>query len=122
MKKIKLVTVILLAGNLFLFFLPAKAQTTTTTTTGTAAFSELVIGVPKISDKTLYTFKETINSTEGAEYVMFCPEQRLILIKYNSNIFPKKEDLVTALKSKCPSTTIDMKQQNFGEVKELCAQ
>lgn len=118
MKNTKLIFGILLTGTFLLFLLPAKAQTTNST----AAYSELVIGVPGIGDKTLYTLKETINSIEGAEFVMFCPEHRLILIKYKSDIFLKKEDMVTVLQTKSPSTKIDMKQESFEEVKELCNQ
>jgi hypothetical protein len=82
------------------------------TTTKSDAFSELFIGVPKISNNTLFTFTETINSTEGAEYVMSYPEHRLILIKYENKIHPTKEDIVKTIENKNITFLMYIKEGN----------
>jgi hypothetical protein len=116
MKNTNIILTFLLAGIFIFFFIPAKAQTNETGT----AYNELIIGVPKISDKTLEIITEAIKSIEGTEYIMFCPEQKLILIKYNNSIFPNKEDVIKAIENKNISLPMFIKEGTFDGVKELC--
>ncbi|MFH0865109.1 MAG: hypothetical protein V1904_02870 [Bacteroidota bacterium] len=118
MKNSKLIFALIFTGAFLLFLIPAKAQTTLTT--GTAALSELVIGVPKITEKTLFTLTEAIKTIEGAEYVMFCPEHNLILIKYNPSIFQKKEDVLKAIENKDVKLPMFIKEGTFEGVKDMC--
>lgn len=81
---------------------------------------ELVIGIPKITNKHLPELISIIESTSGMEYVEFCQKQRLVLVKYDDKVFNRCEGISTLLKSKGFNLPIQIKKASFKDVAIMC--
>jgi hypothetical protein len=83
---------------------------------------ELILGVPKLTNKTLDIVTNAIKQTEGLEFVQYCTSHQLILVRYDEKLFPARENVVRALEAQNVSMTMLIKEGNFEGVMELCQQ
>lgn len=82
--------------------------------------SELILGIPKASEKNFSLVTDAIFQVKGIELVQFCPVHQLALIKYDKNTFATKEDVVRALQAKNLSMPMFIKEGSFEDVKDMC--
>ena len=82
---------------------------------------EVVIGVPKITDKTLSIITETALTIPGIRFEIFCNEHRIITFRYNRELFNSPNEIVKAFKKKNIHMPMNIKEgSTFKDVKELC--
>lgn len=124
MKIIKSVFLIIIVSYLFLFSSEIKAQADSkdhaTINDANAISGELILGVPKISDKTLSILTSALEKIRGIKYQMFCPEHKLILVKYNPKIFPSGDDVIKAILKQNIQMPMFVKDGTFEGVMEIC--
>jgi hypothetical protein len=118
MKTLRLLLLPFLGCFLFLIANTAIAQTADQKEN----IKELILGIPKVSDKTISMVTDAIRQIEGLEFVRYCPEHKLVLVKYDERSFPKGEDVVSALQKKNISMPMFIKEGGFDSVKDLCIQ
>ncbi len=123
MKKISLAIVVC---SLMIVSFVANAQTETKGTTqindNSSVSRELILGVPKISEKTLYLLTSTILQIEGLQYETYCPKHKLVLVYYNPKKFVRPEEVVQAINDMDFSLNIMIKNGGFKEAKEMCSE
>lgn len=83
-------------------------------------FVELIIGVPKVSEKNLFVLTETVPKIKGIKYVDFCEKDKLLLLKYDPEIFPKREDIIKAFQAQNIVMPMLIKEGIFKDVEEMC--
>lgn len=81
---------------------------------------ELVLGIPKLTDKTLFLITGIIQETNGLKYETYCPKHNLILLTYNPKLFIRPEDVVESILGHDLNFQIFIKVGNFDVVKEMC--
>lgn len=84
------------------------------------ATTELILGLPKISDKTLFIITETAQKINGLIYVNFCEGHKLAMFKYNKELFEKPEDVIKAFEHENVIMPMLIKQGNFNDVVDIC--
>lgn len=85
-----------------------------------AATTELILGLPKISDKNLFIISETTLKIEGLYFVSFCDAHKLAMFKYNKDLFEKPEDVIKAFEKENVFMPMLVKQGDFKGVEEMC--
>ena len=86
------------------------------------ATAELVLGLPKVSEKNLFTITGTTEKINGLIFIQFCESQKVALFKYNKEIYSKPEDIIKAFEERNVIMPMMVKEGGFMEVKEMCAQ
>lgn len=81
---------------------------------------ELIIGVPKVSEKNLFLLTETASKTSGMKYIDFCENDKLLLIKYDQEIYPRPDDVIKAFREQHIIMPMLVKEGRFEDVKEMC--
>lgn len=84
------------------------------------ATSELILGLPKISDKTLFIISETTLKINGLVFVSFCDGHKLASFRYDKELFEKPEDVIKAFEKENVIMPMYVKQGNFKDVEEIC--
>ena len=89
---------------------------------GDNIIQELILGVPKVTEKNLYLLTDIIDRTKGVTYTKYCPKHRLVLLKYNATIYAQKEDVVRAIKSQKFPLTVLLKKGTYNDAfaLEMC--
>lgn len=82
---------------------------------------ELILGVPKVSEKNLFLLTETVPKIKGLKYIDFCEKDKFLLLKYDQEIFLKPEDVIKAFQQQNIVMLMLVKVQTFKDVKEMCA-
>ena len=83
---------------------------------------ELIIGIPKMTDKTLLLFSNAIGQIHGMTYDTYCPKDKLVLITYDSKVFPRSGDVIDAIKNTDFNLQMFIKEGTFSEVKQNCSE
>jgi len=83
-------------------------------------YKELIIGVPKVSEKNLYLITNTINEYKGLQFVMFCPKDCIVLVKYDPRDFEKTGDILDIFKEKNINMPMFIKEGSFKDVIDDC--
>ena len=86
-----------------------------------ASTNELVLGLPKISDKTLFIISETSLKIKGLTFVSFCEGHKLALFRYSKETFAKPEDVIKAFEKENIIMPMFVKEGNFKDVEEMCS-
>ena len=86
------------------------------------ATAELVIGLPKVSEKNLFVITGTTEKIKGLVFVQFCEQHKVALFNYNKELFQKPEDVVKAFEEQNVIMPMYVKPSSFQEIKEMCAQ
>jgi hypothetical protein len=124
MKTIKTSFLILIVSSLFLFSSTIKAQENsqknTQITESVSKTGELILGIPKLTDKNLFIITGALETIKGTEYIRFCPEQKLVLVKYNTKLFPNEEEVVQAILRQNVQMPMFIKEGTFAEVIDMC--
>jgi hypothetical protein len=116
----------LLATTLFLLNSSMQAQNTIGTDNSQQTISqkvnmaELILGVPKVSDKTIDLITTTIQKVNGVEFIKFCAEYKLVLIKYSTKLYPLKQDVIDAIKRQGVTMEMLIKEGTFAGVEQIC--
>jgi len=84
------------------------------------ASAELILGLPKISDKTLFIISETTLKIKGLVFVSFCDGHKLAMFKYNKELFEKPEDVIKAFEKENVFMPMLVKEGSFNGVEEIC--
>lgn len=84
------------------------------------ANAELILGLPKISDKTLFIISETTLKINGLVFVSFCDGHKLAMFKYNNDLFETPEDVIKAFEKENVIMPMLVKQGSFKDVEEIC--
>jgi hypothetical protein len=111
-------SIILLTGLMLSIATSVQSQTVA----GDKKTGELVLGVPKISDKTLPDLKEAITKTKATEFVAYCPSHQLVLVNYDERTFTSKQAVVDAIMIQKIELTLYIKEGGFNEARELCSE
>jgi len=82
------------------------------------ADKELVVGLPKLSDKNIFLL-EQVKYLEGIKYVDYCPGHKLLLIEYNTKVYTEDKQVLTLLE-KSLKMPVYIKVGEFKDVRELC--
>lgn len=85
------------------------------------ATTELILGLPKISDKTLFIISETTLKINGLVFVSFCDGHKLASFRYDKELFEKPEDVIKAFEKENVFMPMLVKQGSFKEVEEMCS-
>lgn len=85
------------------------------------ATAELILGLPKISDKTLFIISETTLKIDGLVFVGFCDAHKLAMFRYNKEYFSAPEDVIKAFELNNVIMPMFVKQGTFIDVEEMCA-
>ncbi|HEY1039276.1 MAG TPA: hypothetical protein VGF30_07715 [Bacteroidia bacterium] len=86
------------------------------------ATAELVIGLPKVSEKNLFVITGTTEKISGLVFVQFCEQHKVALFNYDKELFQKPEDVVKAFEERNVIMPMYVKPSSFKEIKEMCAQ
>ena len=108
---------------IFLLMLkPVHAQNkkTSTATKEDKCTNELIMGVPKVSEKNLFVLTSAIPKIKGIKYVDFCEKDKLLLLKYDKDVYSKQEDVIKAFHEQNIVMPMIIKSGTFEGVKELC--
>lgn len=84
------------------------------------ATTELILGLPKISDKTLFIISETTLKINGLVFVSFCDGHKLASFRYDKELFEKPEDVIKAFEKENVFMPMFVKQGSFKNVEEMC--
>lgn len=84
------------------------------------ATAELILGIPKISDKTLFIISETSLKIKGLVFVSFCDAHKLASFRYDKELFEKPEDVIKAFEKENVFMPMYVKQGGFKDVEEIC--
>jgi len=118
MKSTKIKMIFLL--GFFLFALkPAQAQTISNRQDEKCT-NELILGVPKVSEKNLFLLTSTAAKIKGLKYIDFCEKDKLLLLKYDPATFTKQEDIIKAFQAQNIVMPMIIKTGTFEGVKNLC--
>jgi hypothetical protein len=123
MKTIKTSFLILIVSSLFLFSSAIKAQENSQKNTQNESVSktgELILGIPKLTDKNLFIITGALEAIKGTEYIRFCPEQKLVLVKYNTKLFPNEEEVLQAILRQNVQMPMFIKEGTFADVMNMC--
>lgn len=85
------------------------------------ATAELILGLPKISDKTLFIISETTLKIKGLVFVSFCEGHKLASFKYDKEIFATPEDVIKAFEKENVLMPMLVKEGGFKDVEEICS-
>ena len=83
---------------------------------------QIILGIPKITNKTLPIVTGALEKISGAEYVMFCPKDKLLIIEYDLKIYPDEEDLIQAFHRQNVRMPMFIKEAVIEEIIEQCQQ
>lgn len=86
-----------------------------------AATAELILGLPKVSDKTLFIIEETSQKINGVVFVKFCEGHKLGMFHYNKELFETPEAVVKAFEKENVIMPMLVKTGDFKEVEEMCS-
>ena len=81
---------------------------------------ELIIGVPKVSEKNLFLLTETVPKIKGLKYIDFCEKDKLLLLKYDQEMYQKPEEVIKAFQGQNIVMPMLIKTGTFEDVKEIC--
>jgi hypothetical protein len=81
---------------------------------------ELLLGLPKISEKTLFIISETSLKIKGLNYVGFCEGHKLGMFKYDQSVFKKPEDVIKAFEKENVFMPMYIKEGGFNDVEDIC--
>ena len=81
---------------------------------------ELILGAPKTSEKNLAIITDVFAQIKGVEYLMFCPEHRLILAKYDIKTYKTVKDVYQVILNQDISMPLQLKEGTFEGVMEMC--
>ena len=84
--------------------------------------NELIIGIPKMTDKTLYLFTNSIGQINGISYDTYCPKHNLVLLTYNPDLFTEPKDVIEAIQNTDFNLQMLIKEGTFREVKQMCSE
>lgn len=84
------------------------------------ATAELILGLPKISDKTMFIISETTLKINGLVFVSYCDGHKLAMFRYNSDIFETPEAVIKAFEKENVFMPMLVKQGAFKDVEEMC--
>ncbi len=113
---------ITLAFIVFSFFLISStinAQTANNSeevSSNNLKIGELILGIPKLTDKNLFLITEALKKIKGAQFKQYCLEQRLVLIKYDKKIFSTKDEIIEAIKRQNVQMPMFVKEGTFAEM------
>ena len=120
----KKITLAIIVSYLILVSFIANAQTETKGTTqindNNSISGELILGIPKLTDKNLFLITDALTKIKGTQFKQFCAEQRFILVKYNPKIFQSKDEIVQAIQRQNIQMPIFVKEGSFADVMEMC--
>lgn len=86
-----------------------------------SATAELILGLPKISDKNLFIIIETAAKIDGLVYVQFCEGHKLGMFRYNKELFRSSEDVIKAFEKENVIMPMLEKTGSFKDVEEICS-
>ena len=86
-----------------------------------SATAELILGLPKVSEKNLFIIAETAAKIDGLVYVQFCEGHKLGLFRYNKELFRSSEDVIKAFEKENVIMPMLVKQGSFKEIEEMCS-
>lgn len=81
---------------------------------------ELVLGVPKASEKNLGVLTDIISKIPGLKYDSFCPHHNLVLITYDTKLFNTPEEVIRAIQESNFNMPIFVKEGGFMDANEMC--
>jgi hypothetical protein len=119
MKPNKIKIIFVLLGIFFYILEPAHAQTNNNPKEEKCT-SELILGVPKVSEKNLFLLTSTVTKIKGLKYIDFCEKDKLLLLKYDPATFTKQEDIIKAFQAQNIVMPMIIKTGTFEGVKDLC--
>lgn len=122
MKNIFILPLILVLTACLAFNGAAQTSFDESSKISTEKTKELVLGIPKLSEKLLPDLVNIIETTKGLSYVKYCEEHRLVLVRYEGSLYPRKEAIVKAIKDREFYPEIFIKETSFEGVEELCGQ
>jgi hypothetical protein len=122
MKNNKAFFLIIMAIAFFFINNSANAQTPISTNSiiQTPTKSELILGVPKVTDKNLFLILNAVEQIPGLQYKSYCSAQKLILITYDSSVFNRKTEIIEAITNKGVQMPMFVKEGSFADVNNLC--
>ena len=83
---------------------------------------ELILGIPKLTDKTLYNLTGAIGQISGLKYDTYCPKHNLVLLTFDPTKFNRGEEVIQAIKDNDFNLQMFIKEGNFREVKQMCSE
>jgi len=93
----------------------AKAAAKKKAETAAKANMELILGLPKVSEKNLFIITETTEKIGGLVFIQFCEGHKLALFKYDQELFPKPTDVIKAFEEKSIRMPMLVKEGKFRE-------
>lgn len=113
---------LLFSGIFLLFFAPIHAQKDTKETKPAEdrCTKELILGVPKVSEKNLFLLTSTSEKIKGIKYIDFCEKDKLLLLKYDLEMYPRPDDVIKAFQSQNIVMPMLVKVGTHESVKEMC--
>jgi hypothetical protein len=84
------------------------------------AIEEIILGVPKITEKNIFLITETVPKIKGLTYVSFCDAHKLLLLKYDKTVFSKPEMVIRAFEQQKIVIPMLIKTGTFEDVNQMC--
>lgn len=81
---------------------------------------ELILGVPKATDKNLYFLTDAISHVTGLKYNSFCQKHKLVLLTFDQKIYKGPKEVIDAIKKQKMNMPMFVKEGTFKEVTEMC--
>ncbi|MDP2385539.1 MAG: hypothetical protein Q8M29_04150 [Bacteroidota bacterium] len=86
-----------------------------------AATAELILGLPKASEKNLFILEEATQKINGLVMVQFCEGHKLGMFRYNKEIFATPEDVIKAFEKENVIMPMLIKEGTFKDLEEMCS-
>ena len=99
----------------------AKAKTKQKEESNKAATAELILGLPKVSEKNLFILEETTLKISGLVMVQFCEGHKLGMFRYNKELFATPEDVIKAFEKENVIMPMLVKEGTFKDLEEMCS-